>query len=159
MKVKVAMNNLRKLDTAGRIMETDEGKAATTPCSWCSRPGNEVDCRVWKDKEDKSCAYCRRKGKAGCTAGSAVRPVTVKEKITFKVLKDSIALLEARTGSLEEDNQRYHQRYRQIKSNIRAFKSNIRALRQKSMSAEEELKAIWNFLNEPESVADDMDTE
>ncbi|KAK5736419.1 hypothetical protein LTR17_007415 [Elasticomyces elasticus] len=65
---KVALNNLRKFDHPGRIMETSEGVDAVNPCKWCTRPDNGAQCRVFKDREDLSCAWCKRYGKAGCTA-------------------------------------------------------------------------------------------
>jgi len=63
-----AFNMLRKFDGAGRIMETDEGVPAPNPCSWCTRDGYDVECRVFKDRDDTSCAYCKRMGKPRCTA-------------------------------------------------------------------------------------------
>lgn len=57
-KAKVALNNLRKYDTAGRIMETDEGADAEDPCSWCSRGSVTHPCRVYKSKPE-SCASCK----------------------------------------------------------------------------------------------------
>jgi len=67
-KEKAALNNLRKFEQAGQIMETENGKAAVSPCTWCTRKGLEVPCRVFKDRDDKTCAYCKRMGKSGCQA-------------------------------------------------------------------------------------------
>jgi len=67
-KKKVALNNLRKFDAAGRIMETAEGMDAPSPCHWCTRAGHTKPCRVWKDRDEAACAYCKRHAKAGCLA-------------------------------------------------------------------------------------------
>lgn len=76
-KAKGALNHLRKFDVAGRIMETDEGIDAPSPCAWCTRKGREELCRVFADKEKaEACAYCRRMAKSGCTA-YIVEPVVV----------------------------------------------------------------------------------
>ena len=67
-KARAALQYLRKVDGTGRMMETDEGTVGKTPCHWCSRQGTVIECRVSRNKDDISCAYCRRVGKAGCTA-------------------------------------------------------------------------------------------
>ena len=69
-----AQQYLRKFDAAGRIMETDEGIAAPTPCARCTRGGLGKVCRIFKNRKDKACAYCKRLSKAGCAA--AVAPET-----------------------------------------------------------------------------------
>lgn len=57
---------LRRYAAAGRIMETDEGVAALEPCSLCARNGHE--CKVYKNRTQRTCAYCRRAGKPSCNA-------------------------------------------------------------------------------------------
>ena len=34
---------------------------------WCKRPGNEVDCKIFKDK-NKACAYYKCYTRSGCSA-------------------------------------------------------------------------------------------
>lgn len=66
-KRKVALNNLRKFNAAGRIMETDEGIIAPTPCRWCTKD-DDHECKVWRGRADLACAYCKRHAKKGCKA-------------------------------------------------------------------------------------------
>lgn len=63
---KATLNSIRKYDHAGRIMETDEGMSALSPCKWCR--DRSLECRVFATREDKACAYCKRMSKGGCTA-------------------------------------------------------------------------------------------
>ena len=104
-KVKTAINNLRKYDVAGRIMETDDGMDAPSPCSWCNRKGSEVNCRVWKDKDEKMCAYCRRMGKTGCGAKTApveeeqTMPLAIKRR--FAEIERHFAELQSRLEKAE----------------------------------------------------------
>ncbi|KAK4551098.1 hypothetical protein LTR86_011311 [Recurvomyces mirabilis] len=87
---KAALNNLRKYDTAGRIMETDEGVPAPNPCSWCTRGGNlGVECKVFGSRDDIACAYCKRMGKSGCTAKEVV-----EEGATRATSEQRVAALE-----------------------------------------------------------------
>lgn len=60
------MNNLRKFDAAGRMVELPEGSTAAVGCSECVKRG--VVCRVSLTRVDKTCAYCKRMGRSGCTA-------------------------------------------------------------------------------------------
>lgn len=98
------MNNLRKFEAAGLIMETEEGKPAPNPCSWCTRSGTLDICRVFRDKDDKACAYCKRMGKSGCTA-AVVREQTNEERLEQKVdeLEEKLMGAEARMECLEEE--------------------------------------------------------
>ena len=36
-------------------------------CGWYKRPGNEVDCKIFKDKNEAS-AYCKRYARSRCGA-------------------------------------------------------------------------------------------
>ena len=63
---KKALNNLRKYNLAGRIIETKEGIATTVACDWCKRPGNKVDCKIFKDR-NKVCAYYKRYTRSRCS--------------------------------------------------------------------------------------------
>lgn len=75
-----ASNALRKLDQAGRTMETAEGEPASNPagCAQCSRPNHKWPCMINVNGNTLSCAYCRRMGRKGCTAGG--EPVLPKQK-------------------------------------------------------------------------------
>nr|POF13613.1 hypothetical protein CFP56_02636 [Quercus suber] len=96
---KVALNNLRKYSAAGLIMETGAGKAAVSPCSWCTRTNALVDCRVFADREDKACAYCKVKAKAGCTAAVA-SVATIEDRV--KSLESQVAGLAVTSELLME---------------------------------------------------------
>ena len=80
-KQKAAMNSLRKFEHAGLIMETDDGKAAPSPCHWCTREGAKVDCRVFAGRDDRACAYCKRMSKGGCAA-AVEEALTTEERTT-----------------------------------------------------------------------------
>lgn len=69
-----AVRALNKYNRAGRLMETDEGVVASTPCYWCARPGMQKVCMV--GAEGGTCAYCYRLARAHCSA-----------KLTTKVAK------------------------------------------------------------------------
>lgn len=120
-KAKVAMNNLRKFDAAGRIEETDEGKDADVACSWCAREGNRIVCRVWKDKEDKACAFCKRNGKAGCAAGGAAAEAAAEEKTEIEALKDKIT-------SLEESASLHKKHIKKLKSQVETLEGDNKAI-------------------------------
>lgn len=81
-----ALNQLRKFDNAGRIMETDEGMIkfkpklmgvavplhAKTPPRYA--PGvvdqaNELRA-VYRARNDAACAYCKRMSRPGCTSAT-----------------------------------------------------------------------------------------
>lgn len=94
---KNALNTLRKFDAAGRMMETDEGELAVEPCSWCTRPGLAVECRVYKGRKEKACAYCRRHGKSGCAAGDPSRAAAPS-------VEDRLASIEAQLSGLAVSN-------------------------------------------------------
>lgn len=105
-KRRVAMNNLRKFDAAGRIMETDEGKAALSPCKWCTREGNEVACRVFAaDGDSAACAFCKRMAKPHCLAGVAVvEDEAAASQRRVLQLENEVAALKDRVGQLEGSN-------------------------------------------------------
>lgn len=96
--VKATLNHLRKFDKAGRIMETDEGVAAPRSCHWCTREGFEVECRVFKEKDDKSCAYCIHYAKPRCTARKVIEE---KQEGESAESQQRIAALELQISRLE----------------------------------------------------------
>jgi len=99
---KTAMNYLRKFDAAGRIMETDEGTAAPSPCSWCTREGHKQPCRVWATREDKACAYCKRHAKAECRAKDVkVEVVTTKDRVS--TVEERLTKLDSNMAALREE--------------------------------------------------------
>lgn len=87
---KNALQQLRKYDACGRIMETDEGETAANTCKQCAH--RSLPCRVWKEKDDISCAFCKRNGRAGCEA--RVVP-TAEPTITLANLENRLVILEA----------------------------------------------------------------
>lgn len=104
------MNTLRKFDAAGRIMETDEGELASQPCPWCTRDGLEVECRVYKNNKEKACAYCRRHGKAGCSAGDPSRAAPPSVEDRLGALEDTVTRLSAERDSFRAGQAAMQQR-------------------------------------------------
>jgi hypothetical protein len=52
-------------------MEIDEGIDTISPIGflWYLRKGLKVACKIYKEKGEAICAYCKRHGKANCLAG------------------------------------------------------------------------------------------
>ena len=96
------MSRLRKFDLAGRIMETDEGVAALAPCAWCTREGLAVPCKVFANRSDKACAYCKRHGKSGCSAASPPSPAEEDLSATVRSLEARVATLEQQLLTVQE---------------------------------------------------------
>lgn len=94
---KVAQNNLRKFDVAGRIAETDEGIVASKGCKQCSQHG--VVCMVFSEEsKGKSCAFCTRYGRSPCTATAVA---SAEESEGEESMDEKLARMEARITALE----------------------------------------------------------
>lgn len=101
LKHKAAWNSLRKLNMAGRVMETDEGGPAPAPCRWCLRTkgtASEIPCRVLVKGDAASCAYCCRMGKAPCTAKKVASTPTGRDEYATV---ERVSELEVRLARLE----------------------------------------------------------
>ena len=70
-KRKSALQNLRRYDSAGRIMETGEAVKAARPCTQCARHGARVLCKVYGSRVEKACAFCKKQGRSDCDANAA----------------------------------------------------------------------------------------
>ncbi|KAF1821451.1 uncharacterized protein K489DRAFT_381443 [Dissoconium aciculare CBS 342.82] len=71
-KYSAAMDRMRRLDAAGRIMETVEGDEPIRPCSWCSE--HKLYCKVLRNppvQSDIRCAHCHSSGVGACDAQHA----------------------------------------------------------------------------------------
>ena len=87
-KEKAALNNLRKYSAAGHIMETDEGVIAAQACEWCTRPGHNWPCKVYRTGLESACAYCKRHAKSGCSASLNAAPPSMDDRLA--ALEDAI---------------------------------------------------------------------
>ena len=77
---RAALNKLRKFDTAGRIMETNEGVAALRQCGECKK--KSMECKAYGNGEKgKACAYCTRMGRPGCKAMAPPSPPTMEQRV------------------------------------------------------------------------------
>lgn len=90
------MHALRKHKQAGLIIETNASMLAINLCSWCIRPGSVAVCRVFKDRDDKACAYYKRMGKSSCIAAMQL-VVSAKEKA-----EQAATAAEERVNKLED---------------------------------------------------------
>lgn len=126
---KNALNSLRKFDAAGRMMETDEGELAGAPCSWCTRDRLAVECRVYKGKREKACAYCRRHGKAGCFAGDPGRapaPSTSDRLLLVeRSVEERLLGLEAELLFFQDQLAEEKQKREALEERIEAFSSRL----------------------------------
>lgn len=125
-KQKVALNNLRKFDGAGRIMELDEGLEAVVPCSQCAAKKDEgVICKLYKDGREKSCAYCKRYQRGGCDASASARPPTIEERLAAleNTLGERVAAVECplqeRVTELENALATAHQRINKLNKELK----------------------------------------
>lgn len=59
---------LRRIDGAGRILETEIGITVPRPCLQCIRYRRPHQCKVFSQRDALSCAYCRPKSESDCKA-------------------------------------------------------------------------------------------
>lgn len=113
-KVKVALNNLRKCDSAGRIMETDEGMDAPNFCSVCKKDSRNPTCRVWRNNEDLACALCKRLARAGCKANTTIEETDEEEDDSPDAGEGRVAELEAEMERLKAASSASEQRVKAL---------------------------------------------
>lgn len=109
-------------------METDEGMDAPSPCYWCTRDGYNDSCRVWKDKEEFACAYCKRHGKSGCKAREKGKAAATEEEGKDGdgedlVEDDESGTMAQRVGGLEDELDIQAQKIRDLEQDVTHLKA------------------------------------
>ena len=135
-KTKVALNNLRKYDAAGRIMETLEGAMAVEACGWCNRD-DSIICMVFADGREKACAYCKRMGKSGCSASLTASPKTLEERM---------AEMEARLEQSESQLKAANKRIDELETQVGGIKARLDAAIRQFAGAFTDIQTMWNAL-------------
>ena len=133
-KSKVALNNLRKFDAAGRIMETNEGVAAVEACSWCARDSTTV-CTIYADSsKGAACAYCRRHAKSGCSAKAIASPPTTEERV---------AQVESQLAEAQETIRAQQETIEQQQTAIERFEFFQHASAEEYIKFGQDLERLW----------------
>lgn len=126
-------------------METDEGIDAPNPCSWCSKKGHNSPCRVWKEKEDLACAYCKRHGKSGCKARDKGKgkAATVEEE-EEEVDENELTASQQRVAVLEDEVTLQGGRIAELGGRITELEAEVASLK----SINETARLSWEAMQE-----------